>query len=208
MIGAVLIHDRQPLDAVGVRPGLGDIDDLGVEVRRLAGDPLVDRIGDLMGHAPPVVRAGGKAQAAHLHAGEHVPQPELDVEHAVLLAAGDDAGHQRLGVDQAPVGKTRQAAQLLGRLDEGAPVDRPEQARALEIGADHVGDLAAALLGGRRVARELADRDRQGLEHALRDVELEHGTGRTGDQAEYNRQPEIQHMSNSARHQPLIASSG
>ena len=173
MVGAVLVHDRQPLDPVGARPGLGDIDDLGVEVAVLARDPLVDRIGDLMRHAPPVVGHGLEPQAAHLHAGEHVPQAELDIEQAIPFA--DAAGDQRLGIDQPPIGKARQGAQLLGRLDEGAPVDRPEQAGALEIGADHVGDLTAALLGDRGVASELADRDRQRLQHTFGDVEFEHG---------------------------------
>jgi hypothetical protein len=177
-VGAVLIHNRHPLDPVGRRPALGDVDDPAVEVADLAGDPLVGRIGDLVRHAPPVLGRGRQPQPAHLDPGEHVPQPELDRQIAALLAAFDRAGDERLGIDLAPVGELRQAAQLRGRLDEGASVDRPEQPRALEVGADHVGDLAAALLRRGRRAVELADRDRQRLDDALRDVELEHGARR------------------------------
>ena len=64
VIGAVLIHDREPLHPVGRRAAFGDIDDPGVEIAGLAGDPLIDRIGDLVRHPPPVVGARGEAQAA------------------------------------------------------------------------------------------------------------------------------------------------
>ena len=95
------------------RPALGDVDDAGVEIARLAGDPLVDRVGDLVRDAPPVVGSGGEAQAAHLGAGEHVPEAELDRQVSAVLAARHVAGDQRLGVDLAPVGEARQVAQLL-----------------------------------------------------------------------------------------------
>ena len=39
-----------------LRPGLVDEDDAGVEIALLAGQPLVDRVGDDVGDAPPVVR--------------------------------------------------------------------------------------------------------------------------------------------------------
>ena len=55
----------------------------GVEVALLAGQPLVDRIGDDVGDPPPVVRAGEELLAGELLAGEDVPQAELGAEPAV-----------------------------------------------------------------------------------------------------------------------------
>ena len=115
VIGAVLIHDREPLHPIGRRAALGDIHDPGIEVARLPGDPFVHRIRDLMGHAPPVVRGRGEAQPAQLDAGEHVPEPELHLQLAAgIAAAADLPGDQGLGVDLAPVGEAGQGAQLLG----------------------------------------------------------------------------------------------
>ena len=68
---------REPLDAALLRAGLVDEDDAGVEIALLAGQPLVDRIGDDVRDAAPVVRRGEVLLAGELLAGEHVPQPEL-----------------------------------------------------------------------------------------------------------------------------------
>ena len=195
MVGAVLIHDREPLDPIGRRTALRDVDDAGIEIAGLAGDALIDRIGDLVRHPAPVVGGGGEAQPPHLRAGEHVPQAKLDDQVVAVLGGHDFAGHQRLGVDLAPVGEAREIAQLLGRLDEGAPVDRPEQTGALEIGADHVGDVATARrrLGGSAV--EFADRDRQRLDHPLGDVELELRLGGPGATPSQQQHRQAQHKS-------------
>ena len=50
---------RQPLDAPLLRPGLVDEHDAGVEIALLAGEPLVDRVGNDVGDAPPIVGRGG-----------------------------------------------------------------------------------------------------------------------------------------------------
>ena len=57
-----------------------------VEIALLAGEALVDRVGDDVRDAPPVVRRGEILLAGQLLAGEHVPQPELGLEPAVALA--------------------------------------------------------------------------------------------------------------------------
>src|SRR3546814_7554470 len=72
VVGAILVHDRQPLDAAVGRTALGDIDDAGVEITVLAGDALVDGVGDQMRQPAPVVRRGEQRQAGHLLLGGEI----------------------------------------------------------------------------------------------------------------------------------------
>src|SRR3569833_2111734 len=139
-IGAVLIHDGEALDAMRLRTGLVDEDDATVEITLLAGQALVDRIGDDVADAAPVVLRGEVLLAVELLPGEHVPQAEFRFEAAIALA-GDTSGDQRLRVDGAPVGKARHRVRIGDLLDEGRRVARREQARALELAGD---DLRAA----------------------------------------------------------------
>jgi hypothetical protein len=53
VIGAVLVHDRNTLDPVSGRAGLGDIGDLAVEIALLASHPRIDRISNSMGDFAP-----------------------------------------------------------------------------------------------------------------------------------------------------------
>ncbi len=57
-IGTVLIHDGEPLDPMLRRPRLIDENDMRVEVALLAGQTLVDAVGDQMTDAPPVLAGG------------------------------------------------------------------------------------------------------------------------------------------------------
>ncbi len=74
MVLAVLIHDGEALLALVLRPALRDVDDAGVEIAVLAGDALVDLVGDLVRDAAPIVGGGGVLEAGHLLAAEHVPE--------------------------------------------------------------------------------------------------------------------------------------
>ena len=135
VIGAVLVHDRQALDAPVRRAALGDVDDARVEIAVLAGDALVDRVGDDVRDAPPVLRRRGVAQAGQLLLGEHVPQAELDLEPAVGLRL-DGAGDQRLRVDQRASRRSAAARASPRSLSmKACGIERLEQAGALEIGA-------------------------------------------------------------------------
>ena len=62
---------------------LGDEHHAGVEIALLAGQPLIDGVGDLVRHAPPVLGRGGELQAQQLLLGEHVPEAEVDAQAAV-----------------------------------------------------------------------------------------------------------------------------
>ncbi len=88
-----------------------------------------------MGDAPIVVGRGEVLLAGLLAAAEHVPQPEFGLEAAVGLA-GDAAGDERLGVDRAPVGKSRRDVGVGDLLDEGGRIDRREQAAAPKVAGD------------------------------------------------------------------------
>ncbi len=143
-----------------------------VEIALLAGQPLVDRIRNDVRDAPPVVRRGEVLLAGLLLAGEHVPQTELGLEPPVALP-GDAAGHQRLGVDGAPVGEARHRVDVDDLFDEGGRIDRREQPAALEVGGDDLGDVARHLDVALRPADEIRHRDRHRLDIALRDVDAQ-----------------------------------
>ena len=141
-IGAVLVHDGEPLLALVLRAGLVDEDDARVEIALLAGQPLVDRVGDDVGDAARVGLVGEELLADQLLAGKGVPQPELGAQAAVGLLA-DAAGDQRLRVDHLPVFEARRGVRVGDLLDEGALVDRREQTGALQVGGDDRRDLGA-----------------------------------------------------------------
>src|SRR5207248_2958051 len=84
VVGAVLVHDGDALDAGVERAGLRDIGDAGVEVALLAGDALVDRVGDDVRQPPPVAGLAGEGEPGGLRALDDVPQAEVDLD----VAAG------------------------------------------------------------------------------------------------------------------------
>ena len=78
-------------------PDLVDEHDARVEIALLAGDPLIDRVGDEMADAARILGPGEELLSGQLLAGEHVPQPELGLEPAVAVA--DSADDQGLGIE-------------------------------------------------------------------------------------------------------------
>ncbi len=76
-IGAVLIHDGEPLDAALLRAAFIDEHDAAVEIALLAGEALVDRIRDDVRDAPPVVLRREILLSGELLRRKHVPQAEL-----------------------------------------------------------------------------------------------------------------------------------
>ena len=124
-VRAVLIHDGEPLDAPLLRPGLVDERDARVEIALLAGEPLVDRVRNDVSDAAPVVRRREILLAGELIAGEHIPQPEFDLEPPIGLAR-HAARDERLRVDCAPVRKARHGVDIGYLFDVSGRIDRRE----------------------------------------------------------------------------------
>jgi hypothetical protein len=158
-----------------------------------------------MGHPPPVGRRGEIGEAGHLLLGEHVPQPEIDTQTAVGLHL-HAALYQGLGVDQAPIREPWPLAQARGVLDEGALVDRPEQTGALEVGRYDPGQVLAGLRFLEGLGVEVRDGNRQGLDEAPGDVDVELGARRrAGPQGHGQRQGHGRYEgSRAVVHVPLI----
>ena len=79
-VGAVLVHDLQAAHRLGLGSALGDEDHAGVEIALLAGQLLIDRVGDLVRDAAPVGGGGGELRADQRLAGVDVPQAEIGAE--------------------------------------------------------------------------------------------------------------------------------
>ena len=108
-----------------------------------------------MRDAPPIVGRSGVLLTVQLLSGEHIPQSELGLEPA--LALRDAAGHKRLRIDRAPVGKARQIVDAIDLFDESCRVDRGKKARPLQVGRDDLTDVAS----GRRIGS--CDRTNSGM---------------------------------------------
>ena len=121
-----------------------------------------------MGDAPPIARIGEILLPGELLAGHHVPKPELCLDPSVRLL-GHPAGDERLRVDDPPVGKTGRRVGIRDLLDEGLAIDRLKQAGPAKVVGDDAGDIGAALA----VRDEIGDRDRDRLDVALRDVDMQ-----------------------------------
>ena len=108
-------------------PDFGDIDDAGVEIAVLAGDALIDLVGDDVRDAPPVLLRRRIGEAGELLLGEDVPQAELDPR----LPSGwvcTCAGDERLRVDLPPVAELRRSRPVETSWMKALRVERLEQA--------------------------------------------------------------------------------
>ena len=165
---AVLVHDRQLPLAVDLRAAFGDEDDAGVEVALFTGDPLIDRVGDHVGDAAPVLRIGEELLAHHLLATEGIPKAELGAQ-ATIGFAHDTADDQGFCLEDLPVLEARRLVGVLHLLDECGAADRREETGALEVGFDHGRNLGADPI----CRDEVGDGNRQGLHVAAVDVDFD-----------------------------------
>ena len=164
---------REPLDAALLRPGLVDEHDAGVEIALLAGEALVDRVGDDVRDAPPVVRRGEillavscwPANTSHSRNSAFSRPSPWRVMRPVTSACALIARQS---------GKRGTLSMLVIFSMIGRRIDRREQAAALQIVGDDLRDVARGVGIARRAADEIRHRDRHRLHIALRDVELEH----------------------------------
>src|SRR5262249_46894858 len=82
-IGAVLIHQRQPLDAALLGASLVDEYDAAVEITLLAGQALIDLVGDDVTDAAPGFRRGVVLLSRELLRGVDVPETKLRPQPAI-----------------------------------------------------------------------------------------------------------------------------
>ena len=90
----------------------------------------------------PVLRLGVKLLPGHLLPGERVPETEFGTK-ATIGFLGNAASHQRLGIDDLPVFEARRGVRIGNLLNEGALVNRREEARTLQVGSNHLRNLRA-----------------------------------------------------------------
>jgi len=110
-----------------------------------------------------------------------VPQAELRVQTAVA-PAGHAAGDQGLRVDTFPARKLRRGVDIDDLFDEGRLIDRREQAAALQIIGDDLGDADGDLAIRRRPRHEIRDRDRKRRDVAFGHLQFRLRAGKRGQQ--------------------------
>ncbi len=170
-VEAVLIHQRQPLDAPFLGSALVDEYHAAVEIALVSGQALVDLVGNDVCDPPPVFRRGDILMAGELLAGGDVPQAEFGLEAPVVLA-GHAAGDQGLGVDGLPALELRRFVGVGNPLDKSRRIDRRKQPAALEIVGDDLGDADPDLAVGRRPRHEIRNRDRKRRDVAFGDLQF------------------------------------
>jgi hypothetical protein len=160
MIGWPLLSATWPFSpsasatrSVWREPGARDVGDAGREHALLAGQLLVDEVGDAVRRQAQVAGLDGAALAAELAALDDVPELEADVVAAVGEAA-HRAADERVGRARAPLRHLRARALVEARR---LRVDDAEGAAPLEVGADDGRDRLRGLV----LVAEPDDGDRQ-----------------------------------------------
>ena len=151
--------------------GLGDVGDARGEHAALAGEVLVDRVGDAVRRQAHVGRQRRMALAHQFFALDQVPQLEAHVVAAVGQARHRAHG-QRVGAAAAPFGHG-DAAVL---VEAAAGIDDAEQAAALQVGA-HDGSHRHRRIG---LVAEGGDGHRDLVAADAGDLDAELGGGRCG----------------------------
>ncbi len=167
-IEAILIHQRQALDAPLLGSGLIDEHHAAVEIALLAGQALVDLVGNDVCNPPRVFRRREVLLAGELLARVHIPETEFRLQTSIGLE-GHPAGHQGLRVDGLPVLELRRLVDVVDLFDEGRRIDRREQSAALEVVGNDLGHADADLAVPRRSRHKIRNRDRKRCKVTLRD---------------------------------------
>ncbi len=165
---------RLRIEAVGIGdlqlvapPALHHIGDLGREDALVAGEALVDHVGDAMRGRAQLRRRHDVRIARELALLLHVEEPEAHLD-ASLGDVLDLADHQGLGAARGPVGEVHLGG-LGGQRRHPARIDDAEEPGATEVRGDHV----AYRLGLRAVPCHRHDGDRHLAAAARRDVDGE-----------------------------------
>ena len=152
MIGPVAVHDGQPLGAVILGTGLGDIGDTAVEERAFAGQPGIDQIRAFVRGAPPVCGLHHPALAHQFLLQRHVIQVATHRQ-AIVAPAADVTVHQHLRPAVRPgrpvgCGYFREAG-LWQRIGPG----RLEQPVIAQVGGDDPRQFLTQRRGTRCIGR-------------------------------------------------------
>ncbi len=150
MVRAIAIHDGEALGAVPLRPAFRDIGNAAVEEGALAGKARIDGVGAFMRGAAPIARGDDIALARQFLLERHVIEIAANRDVRLSTCGADEALHQRLIGAPLVIGGVGDFGETDGR--DAARTGRIKQARALEVGGDYLGDLAAKFAGrtGRR----------------------------------------------------------
>ncbi len=175
VIFAVLIHNRQPLDAPGCRAAFRNIHDPGVKIAFFAGQTFVNGIGNHVSNAAPVVFGGGKRLSFQLFFGKNVPQAKFHPQ-IVGVDFRNSALHQRNRIDRFPVAEARQFVDRIEFLNIAVFGDNAKQPRTFKVGNDHFAD-SFAVIGSAAAARHLWKSDRHRFAHGAVNVNLQFGAG-------------------------------
>lgn len=106
MVGAVLVHDREPLDALGLTAGFRNIDDTAVEISAFAGQTRIDRIGAFVRGAAPEGGLGREALSRQNLFREDIVEVATHCDRPVAVHL-HEAGDKRLRRHRAPVREAR-----------------------------------------------------------------------------------------------------
>ena len=102
MVFTVLIHNGQTFGAFGFGAGFGNIDNTGVKVAFFTGQAFINRIGNHVGHAAPVVFCGGERLPFKLVLGINVPEAKFNSQ-MIAVNFGYGALNQGVGVNCLPI---------------------------------------------------------------------------------------------------------
>ena len=143
-IGAVIIHNRQPLLALVFGATFGHINHAAVKIAAFAGDPGIDRIGHFMRHPPPSAGGANKLQPiAKLFARKHVKHAEF--HHNLIAADLHRPRDQRLRIDRLPVVIRHWRVKAGDIADIGIRGHFAKQPRARQIRRHHARDVLRKL---------------------------------------------------------------
>src|SRR5712692_7110127 len=161
---------------------LDDVGDPGAEDAALAGQLLVDEIGDLVGREPGLRGGQGERDASDLRLLEHIEQAEAHLEPSVAepLRLPDEQG---VGETAFPFGKIHLGDLGRQRIDS-ADEYRAEAAASRKVLLDDFGDA----LRQRRFPHEGEHGNGNLIGAAPYDLDGELGAGGTGKESQYGKQ--------------------
>ena len=164
---------------------LEHIGNAGGEHTAHAGDLLINTVGDLVRHAAQLLRGAVEGHAVELRLLDVVAQAVADLVAAVGCLL-DAAISQVVGAATAPIVVRDRAVDV--EVGAGG-VDQAELARAVQVGADHVGNGLAGGVGG----CEVGDGDRVLGGPDARDIDLQlRARGLRGQQGRRQQEREAQ----------------